>query len=65
MFAPKCRYYCVEKAIYPKIDSQNVVSSGFPDMSGFENVLLHDFIWENIEKWWDHTALVNVKQMCI
>ncbi|XP_050451590.1 uncharacterized protein LOC126851547 isoform X1 [Cataglyphis hispanica] len=45
-------------AIELKVDSQNVVSSGLPDISGFENVYLHDFIWEKMERWSNHTALI-------
>ncbi|XP_032681987.1 4-coumarate--CoA ligase 1-like [Odontomachus brunneus] len=41
-----------------KLDSQNVVSSGFPDVTDFESVYLHDFIWENIGRWSNKTALV-------
>lgn len=56
----KHRYYAT--AIKLKRDSQNVVSSGLPDVSGFENIYLHDFIWEKVGKWSNHTALVcNVK----
>jgi len=31
-----------------KVNLQDVVSSGLPDVSGFENIYLHDFIWENV-----------------
>jgi len=49
---------CYATAIKLKVDSQNVVSSGLPDVSGFENIYLHDFIWEKIERWSNRTALV-------
>ncbi|KAG5328570.1 4CL3 ligase, partial [Acromyrmex charruanus] len=52
----KHRYYAT--AINLKVDAQNVVSSGLPDISGFENIYLHDFIWEKIGRWSNHTALV-------
>ncbi|KAG5327229.1 4CL3 ligase, partial [Pseudoatta argentina] len=52
----KYRYYAT--AINLKVDAQNVVSSGLPDISGFENIYLHDFIWEKIGRWSNHTALV-------
>ncbi|XP_011867811.1 PREDICTED: 4-coumarate--CoA ligase 1 [Vollenhovia emeryi] len=52
----KHRYYATASKL--KINSQNVVSSGFPDISGFENIYLHDFIWDKVEKWSNHTALV-------
>lgn len=45
-------------AVKLKVDSQNVVSSGLPDISGFENVYLHDLIWEKMERWSNHTALI-------
>lgn len=40
------------------VDSHNVVNSKFPDISGFENIYLHDLIWEKVGKWSNHTALV-------
>lgn len=40
------------------IDSQNIISSKLPDVTGFENIYLHDFIWEKIGRWWNHTAVV-------
>ncbi|EFN62390.1 4-coumarate--CoA ligase 1 [Camponotus floridanus] len=49
---------CYATAIKLKVDSQNVVSSGLPDVSGFENIYLHDFIWEKIERWSNRTALI-------
>lgn len=51
------RYYATTSRL--KLDLQNIVSSGFPDMTYFENVYLHDFIRENIERWPDKTALVS------
>ncbi|XP_012227367.2 uncharacterized protein [Linepithema humile] len=50
------RYYTT--TIKTSIDSQNIVSSGLPDVTGFENIYLHDFIWEKVGRWWNHTALV-------
>ncbi|XP_067211009.1 uncharacterized protein [Linepithema humile] len=52
------RYRHFATAIEAPIDSQNIVSSGLSDVTGFENVYLHDFIWEKIGRWWNHTALV-------
>lgn len=49
---------CYATGIKLKVDSQNVVSSGLPDVSGFENIYLHDFIWEKIERWSNRTALI-------
>lgn len=49
---------CYATAIKLKVDSQNVVSSGLPDVSGFENIYLHDLIWEKVERWPNHTALI-------
>ncbi|XP_018377246.1 PREDICTED: 4-coumarate--CoA ligase 1 [Trachymyrmex cornetzi] len=50
----KHRYYAVNS----KVDAQNVVSSRLPNISGFENIHLHDFIWEKVGRWSNHTALV-------
>ncbi|CAL1687970.1 unnamed protein product [Lasius platythorax] len=52
------KHRCYATAIKFEVDSQNVVSSGLPDVSGFENVYLHDLIWEKVEKWPNHTALI-------
>ncbi|XP_011647306.1 4-coumarate--CoA ligase 1-like [Pogonomyrmex barbatus] len=52
----KYRHYAT--AVRLKVDSQNVVSSGFPNVSGFDNIYLHDFVWENVEKWSNRTALI-------
>jgi len=52
----KHRYYMT--VVNLKVNSQNVVSSGLPDVSGFENIYLQDFTWENVGRWSDHTALV-------
>jgi 4-coumarate--CoA ligase len=41
-----------------KINSQNIVNSKLPDVSGFENIYLHDLIWEKVERWSNYTALV-------
>ncbi|XP_072752220.1 uncharacterized protein [Anoplolepis gracilipes] len=49
---------CYATAIKLKVDSQNVVSSGLPNVSGFENIYLHDLIWEKMERWPNHTALL-------
>ncbi|XP_071582708.1 uncharacterized protein [Temnothorax nylanderi] len=54
----KHRHYAT--TIKLKIDSQNVVSSSLPDVSGFENIYLHDLIWEKIGRWSNRTALVCV-----
>ncbi|XP_071626947.1 uncharacterized protein [Temnothorax longispinosus] len=54
----KHRHYAT--TIKLKIDSQNVVSSRLPDVSGFENIYLHDLIWEKIGRWSNRTALVCV-----
>lgn len=40
------------------LDTQNVLSSGLTPIMDFENVYLHDLIWENVDRWWDNTALV-------
>ncbi|XP_014476031.1 PREDICTED: 4-coumarate--CoA ligase 1-like [Dinoponera quadriceps] len=50
------RYYTTASRL--KLDSQNVVSSYFPDVTGYENVYVHDFVWENIGKWPNKTAVV-------
>lgn len=41
-----------------KIDSQNIVSSGLPDIKNFENVYLHNLIWDKYVRWSDKIALV-------
>ncbi|XP_046823633.1 4-coumarate-CoA ligase 1-like isoform X1 [Vespa crabro] len=41
-----------------KLNSQNIVTSPFPDISGYENMLLHEMIWQNVEKWLNKTAIV-------
>jgi len=57
----KHRYYAT--TINLKVDAQNVISSGLSDISGFENIHLHDFIWEKVGRWSNHTALVRVMQI--
>ncbi|KYM95989.1 PREDICTED: 4-coumarate--CoA ligase [Cyphomyrmex costatus] len=52
----KHRYYAT--AVNLKVDAGNVVSSRLPDISDFENIYLHDFIWEKVGKWSNHTALI-------
>jgi len=56
------RYYAT--VIKSPIDSQNIVSSGLPDVTGFENIYLHDIIWEKVGRWWNHTALVRKVITC-
>lgn len=36
----------------------NVVKSKIPDVS-IPNVLVHEYMWENVDKWHDKTALVS------
>ncbi|XP_066593054.1 uncharacterized protein [Prorops nasuta] len=40
-----------------KLDSNNILSSPFADVSNFDKTFLHDYIWSNIGKWPDKIAL--------
>ncbi|XP_029176425.1 4-coumarate--CoA ligase 1-like isoform X2 [Nylanderia fulva] len=52
------RHYAT--AIELKVDSQNVISSGVPDVTGFESVHLHNLIWEKVDRWSNRTALTTL-----
>ncbi|KAK2580331.1 hypothetical protein KPH14_001229 [Odynerus spinipes] len=41
-----------------KLDSNNIVSSSFPDVSGYDNLLVHELVWTDMHKWSNKTALV-------
>ncbi|XP_043672062.1 4-coumarate--CoA ligase 1-like [Vespula pensylvanica] len=41
-----------------KLNSENIVTSPFPDVRGYENMLLHEAIWQNMQKWSNKTAIV-------
>lgn len=43
-----------------KLNSQNIVTSPFPNVYGHENMLLHEAIWQNMQLWSDKTAVVSI-----
>ncbi|XP_012284962.1 4-coumarate--CoA ligase 1 [Orussus abietinus] len=41
-----------------RLSEDNVVSSGFSDVEGFEERLIHELVWENLDKWPEKVAMV-------
>lgn len=42
------------------LSTEKILCSPFPDVRGYENVLLHESIWDNIHKWPNKTAMVRI-----
>ncbi|XP_034941448.1 4-coumarate--CoA ligase 1-like [Chelonus insularis] len=41
-----------------RINHENIFKSAIPDIPNYHGIFLHEFIWRNMQKWWDKTALV-------
>lgn len=52
------RFWQTSSTLQLKLDSNNVFSSPFRDVADFENMYLHDVVWENVDRWADKTAAI-------